>query len=167
MNAPYWFPVLTLISGLAGGYLADYMRDGRAAKRDRATARDDFQRETLIELQDWLAKLARATGRLHYLDIMEHHESGKWGRHQVPEGDSTALHEAIVNVNRYRTRILDEAIRQASKEFVAKCVDASIGAGHGDDDEAVRSSAVQAFHEMAPMNERLGDMIGTRLRDLS
>ena len=58
-GAPYWFPVATLIVGAVVGYLADYLREGRAAGRQLEAARRAFERETLLELQDRLTDMAR------------------------------------------------------------------------------------------------------------
>jgi hypothetical protein len=105
---------VSLIVGLLGGYLADALRDSRAAAREEAAAerarsreRAAFDRETLIELQDWLAKLMRAMGAMHHHDYMEYRKSGRWGRDPVGEDLNTGFHEATVNVHRYRVRAAD------------------------------------------------------------
>jgi hypothetical protein len=63
-EAPYWFPVVTLVAGAVLGYLADFLRETKADSRQRKQARRDFDRQTLIDFQDALANLARATGRV-------------------------------------------------------------------------------------------------------
>lgn len=115
-------PVVTLIIGAAAGYLADARRDVRLASREAVAAqlvaereekatdrardreRDAFQRETLLELQDWLGKLARAAGAIYALDAQQMIETGRWGRDPTSEQWSDASREAVANVQRYRRK---------------------------------------------------------------
>jgi type II secretory pathway pseudopilin PulG len=74
-------PVVTLIIGAALTMLAENLRDSRQVRRERM-AREEmaaetrreahaaFQRDTLIALQDALARYVRATGAVNYEDEM-------------------------------------------------------------------------------------------------
>jgi hypothetical protein len=165
--APYWFPVLTLILGAVAGYLAEEMRENRADRRAREKARRDFERDTLLDLQEWLAKLARATGAIHHQAEMEYREKGTWARDMLGEELNLADHEAIVNVQRLRVRVNDEAIRDTTKEFVSNCVAAGWGAAYGEDDRIARARANEAFASVLKMNDELHEAIGARIRALS
>jgi hypothetical protein len=172
--APWWVPVVSLIVGLLGGYLADALRDSRAAAREEAAAerarereRAAFERETLIALQDWLAKLARAAGAMHHVDYVRFHESGRWGRDAVGEELNTGLHEAIVNVQRYRVRAADAAVRDTVEHVVKLTVASTQGAAHGEDDRQAYARADAALREAMPVHARAQELIGERLRELA
>ncbi len=169
--APWWVPVVSLVVGLVGGYLADALRDSRAAAREVAAAeraqqreRAAFQRETLIELQDWLAKLVRASGAMHHHDYMRFHESGRWGRDPLGEELNTASHEATVNVNRYRVRVDSEDVRIAVARVASLAHDANRGAAYGEDDREAYARAKAAFDAAVPAYEQVQELIGERLR---
>jgi hypothetical protein len=124
-----------------------------------------YQRETLIELQDWLAKLARASGAIHHHDVMNYRQSGKWGRELLGETLNSQLHEALVNVNRYRVRVLDDQIRQAADQFVGLSVEVPISGAS--DQHAHNAQIGEANAErLARVTIDLNELIGERLRRL-
>jgi hypothetical protein len=182
---PYWFPVVTLLLGAVGGYLADALRDKRAtrreaaaaeradrrewatAQRQRDVARDAFQRETLIELQDWLGKLGRATGASMHHDEMEFRSSGQWGRSLLGEEWNRAHHEALVNVNRLRVRVLDDDVRQVVQEFSSVCVDVLLGSPADMSDDEGRMRAMHAMDRVTALTPGMHELIGERLRQLA
>jgi hypothetical protein len=170
--APWWVPVVSLVVGLLGGYLADALRDSRAAAREeaaaeRARARElaAFQRETLIELQDWLARLMRAMGAMHHVDYLNFRESGRWGRDAVGEEWNIGFHEATVNVHRYRVRAADADVQEAADYVVKLAVAATQGAAHGEDDRQAYARAAAALDEAGTFYERMQELIGKRLRE--
>jgi len=68
-----WFPVVTLILGFAIGFISDWIKNRRESDREREARREarrerlsdqrrNFQRETLLALQEAVQDLARATG---------------------------------------------------------------------------------------------------------
>lgn len=172
--APYSFPVVTLVLGAAGGYLADALRDSRAAAREavaidraRQRERDAFQRETLIELQDWLAKLGRATGAIHHHDQMEHHRTQMWARTPVGEEWNLGYREAQVNVNRLRVRVLDDDVRRVVREFSSASVDLILRKVAGLTNDEARTRATHAFDRATSLNEPMQELIGDRLSELA
>jgi hypothetical protein len=164
-NAPYWFPVVTLALGAIGGFLADFLREGRAADREREAARHAFQRESLIALQDWLAKLSRATGAIHAADEMHFRQTGEWGRQQLGEELNLAFHEAVTNVQRFRVRVLDDAIRKESADFVAACTAAAVGAMRDELDNAARARGQREFERLPKVSMELNEKLGAALRE--
>ncbi len=60
-------------------------REARAAARETAHTdrRDDFQRGTLLELQDALLDFTRLSFELHQEDRSNFKSSGKWGGDQL------------------------------------------------------------------------------------
>ncbi|MDI6835818.1 MAG: hypothetical protein QMD99_08900 [Rhizobiaceae bacterium] len=74
-----WFPVVTLIIGSVLKGLYDLMADQRVERREKAARlemrhdaqmlrKTEFQRKTILELQEEVAKLARATGQMNHAD---------------------------------------------------------------------------------------------------
>jgi hypothetical protein len=173
--------VATVTSGLGGslgGYLLagrnDEARDIRAEQREersRAAAlaerlqeqRHDWQREVLLELQDELQRLARATGRILHQDLMTVRETGRVT--QLPEGlggdDSLA---ATVAVQKLRERVLAADLRALVGDFVGYCAFATTGylADHKDDppDELeafIRNRETEMGFRYAGLMQQLGE----------
>jgi hypothetical protein len=134
----------TVVSGL-GGSLGGYLfaarneeaRDNRAADREekeRADAlaerlqeqRHERQRQVLLDLQDGLQQLARATGKVLRQDLSTVREKG--GLFLLPEGlggdDSLA---ATVAVQKLAARILSAQLRSLVTDFVSYCTYATTG----------------------------------------
>src|SRR5438477_6954523 len=79
MPTEVWLPLATLFVGYGLSLLTEWVRDSRARARDtetrrvtrdelRGDRRDDFQRETLLRLQDALFDLSRSVGAIHVED---------------------------------------------------------------------------------------------------
>lgn len=120
----------TVANGLGGYWLA---RRNDAANRAAALAerlqdrRHEWQRQVLLELQDELQKLARATWKILMQDLQAVREKG---RVSLPPGglgseDSLA---ATVAVQRLRSRVLAEDLRALVGDFVNFCGFANTGA---------------------------------------
>jgi uncharacterized membrane protein len=133
ITATGWFPVLTLLLGFAASWISEWFRDDRTSKREREAReaarqaqlferRANFQRETLLNLQDAVAKLARTTGRMHHLDSMNHRSTGKWGGFLFPENLDDDAHQANVAVMLLTSRVRDEYIREVAETFRALSV---------------------------------------------
>lgn len=171
--APYWFPVVTLVLGAAGGYLADAMRDSRAAARDREAAerareqaRDAFQRETLIELQDWVATLGRATAGLHREMALNLRHSGGFARSEASEWEGP-MRDAGSNVLRFCVRVLDDETRALAEEFSHQAMLATMGPIDSEDDNMAALRASAAWERLPDVGPRLNDRIGELLRSLA
>lgn len=165
-EVPYWFPVATLVVGAIAGYLADYLRDSRAAARQGRERRGAFQRETLIELQDWVAKLARAAQQILHHDELEFRRSGQWGRTPVADAVDEAFRNATMNVNRYRVRVLDDDIRDAADEFTRLTAELSLSSPGQGSEDAARAAAVVGRERLPVAFQLLNDRIGVQLREL-
>src|SRR4051794_25780939 len=86
-----WFPVITLIIGAILKGIFDLVADYRRAHREREARREhrdeaisfrraEFQRTTLLELQENVAILMRFAAQAHHHDVMAYRQSGKWQR---------------------------------------------------------------------------------------
>lgn len=126
-------PITTLLGGLGGYWLAgrnEEARDQRAALRETAVRREalaerleedrhTFQRDTLLELQDELQRLARVTAKINFQDRETLIERGQLYR--LPDGLNDEAFQITVAVQRLRARVLDGELRQRIADFIDVC----------------------------------------------
>jgi hypothetical protein len=85
----YWLPLITAFGGLVSGVILEWLRDKRtygrereareAARRDaRTQKRNEFQRQTLLDLQDSVMKLMQTTAAAHQSDMTQYGKNGIW-----------------------------------------------------------------------------------------
>jgi hypothetical protein len=164
-----WLPLLSALGGYLTGAITEYLRDRRARQREReardatrqlqlSERRSDFQRETLLNLQDAVQDLARATGRMHHLDEMEFRRTGRWGGNLFPEDLDSAAHEAGVKTLKYMVRVRDDSIRVLMKEFRDHANEATLSTS--------REKSIQEMQEAIAVSESLHERIGLILRKL-
>jgi hypothetical protein len=175
-------PVTAMLSGL-GGALGGYWlagrneeaRDVRASQREETARRaalterledqrHDIQRETLLELQDELQKLARATVQILHFD---RNNLGLRAAGTVTLPDELDDGFSTLSVNRLKTRVLDRQLRDAIDAFTAICSrDAAIPRG-GEHFSGYDLKAAIA-QQLVELNERftqLNEQVGERIRD--
>lgn len=110
-----WFPVMTLFLGALAKGIGDWLLESRKARTDREARREtreesvrakviEFQRTTLLELQEAAQALARATGRSQHEDRMAFRQSGAWGKNQYSEGANQSSLDANISLTRLRVR---------------------------------------------------------------
>jgi hypothetical protein len=164
--------VTTLLNGLGGYWLSgrhDEARDIRTLKREqtaRKADRDDrlqeqrheWQRQTLLDLQDELQKLARATGKILHHDLMTVREKG--GVFQIGDAALSDQHlAATVGVQKLRARILADGLRALVGDFVNFC-----GYANG---EAVAVHKNDPPEELEALINNLTAGMGRRYDDLT
>jgi hypothetical protein len=102
----YWLPLVTAFGGLISGLILEWLRDKRsytreqtarnAARRDaQIERRNDFQRRTLLHLQDAVQASIRNTSQMHHWDTMSKREGEAW--HSRPYPDD--LNEKVLLAN--------------------------------------------------------------------
>jgi hypothetical protein len=152
MDAASWSaivgPITTLLGGVGGYWLAgrnDDARDRRASLREAEARRaalaerleedrHTFQRETLLELQDQLQRLARITTRIIMQDQKTLKELGQL--YLLPDGLSDEEFTIFTAIQRLWVRILDPDLRQGVGDFVNVCSRASMLGPVQDKDQA-------------------------------
>ena len=104
-------PAVALAVGFIGALLVDFVRDGAAVRRDRKRRLADLQRQSLVDLQDALAQLARASSSLAAARRRRQADRGDW----LPAEDFIvhyeALAEARLPVVTLMSRLEDIALR--------------------------------------------------------
>jgi hypothetical protein len=84
-------PAVALAVGFIGAMLTEYVRDASAVRRGRKRRLADLQRQSLIDLQDALAQLARASSSLASARRRRHAERNDW----LPAEEFIVHHEAL------------------------------------------------------------------------
>ena len=104
-------PAIALALGFIGAMLTEYLRDGTAVRKERKRRLADLQRQSLIDLQDALAQLARASNSLATARRRRKADRDDW----LPAEDflvhQEALTEARIPVVILASRLDDVALR--------------------------------------------------------
>lgn len=127
-DANQWFPLVAVAFGFAGALVTEVLRDWRATRREdrrraverdriREDARDAFQRETLLELQEMVQRHLRANGAIHHHDVIESRRSGTWGRSRIPAELNDEDFETGTRLILLSSRVLDDETRTAVEQF--------------------------------------------------
>lgn len=104
------------VLALAGGASTELLRSRQSQAKDRQQRkqlRDDFQRQTLIDLQDALQNYVRGIGAAVHFDHMTDREHGK--QFLLPEDLSDRIHEAQVLTMKLATRAVDDQGETATR----------------------------------------------------
>lgn len=169
IESKVWFPVVTLIVGGALKWVGDLVAHHRTFAREREARQEqrrdaarirqiDFQRGTLLELQDFCQQLARHTGRIHFEDSMAYRETGRWGASSVSTEANEGTGACQAGISKLRGRVRNDVIRQLVHNFSSACA-AVVTA-----DAKSRSDAV--FDQMGKLLDELNQAIGSVLRTL-
>lgn len=161
-----WFPVVTLLIGFGTKWIADFAQHRWNARREREARleqrRDllrqraaDFQRETLLALQDSSAKLVRATGKSHHQDVLAARAGGAWGRQQLVDNVSDEFFQAQVATSTLRVRVRDDQVRNLALAVSDHCIAATMST---DQRAAERTLLVMSDASIA-LNERIGELL--------
>ena len=164
-----WFPVVTTLAGFIAGALTEWFRDWHATRREhqarKAKRTDDlfdrqveFQRQTLLDLQEAIAQLGRATGAIHHQDDMAFRRTGRWERRPVGEDLSEEHRKAVIRTSMLCVRARDDEVRKLVDQLRTECTHALM-AGGPEEAGQVMASAMKVF-------ERANDRIGAVLRQL-
>jgi hypothetical protein len=107
------------VLALAGGASTELLRNRQSQAKDRQQRkqlRDDFQRQTLIDLQDALQSYVRGIGAAVHFDHMTDREHGK--QFLLPDDLSDRIHEAQVLTMKLATRAVDDQTRAWISEVI-------------------------------------------------
>lgn len=161
-----WFPVMTLLIGYLAGFLSEWFRDRRTTIRERearqamrttviADRRAEFQRQALLELQDAVSQLARATGVIHHQDTMAYKSSGKWGQNRLINNWDEEFRKAQVRTTILAARVRDDVVRGLVERFRNDCTDVIVATTQPDSDNYLMKS----FDTNNALQERVGIVI--------
>jgi hypothetical protein len=134
-----WTGLAGVVIGYAGTLWGEARRDRRAADREREARREDrdddrarreaeradarqvlreqFQRETLLQLQEAVQQVARSAGHMHHFDVVASRSTGQWGKNLYPEDVSDHDLEVTVRLLILTARVQDDQLRALLEEF--------------------------------------------------
>lgn len=174
-----WFPgALSVLLGFAAKSVSDWLQDKRAYQRDRETRdvlrrdqlaerRAEFQRQTLLELQEVLQDLARAVGASHHQDEMQFKETGRWQRHLIRSEIDDQFFQANRRALVLTVRVRDESLRESLKRFrdFTSQIESGIRGRNDEDDASARRASTTALLGamglLPPIQERIGELLRT------
>ena len=163
-----WITAGSTLAGVLFGLFGQFFTSLATVRRERETRKEErrdaaklrqneFQRETLLALQEAVNGLRRDSGDIDLALNLEKLRTGKWNDHHPLKLINRAEHHYYL-VAQYSARVLDEAIRSASLEFQRAFYSFLVAKS-----EASASIAIQLFRKQ---QTRMHDLIGERLRAL-
>jgi hypothetical protein len=164
-----WFPVLTLLLGYFIKVLSDWLQHRHTLEREREaraeTRRDqlserrvEFQRQTLVDLQEAVMDVARTTGAAHHQDEMAYRKSGRWQRQLLGADLDEKLFLAMRRSSMLSVRVRDDALRDLIDKFRTQASQTIVGIS--------RDHSNSAFMKMTELFEQVQGRIGGILRTL-
>ena len=118
-NVPWLAPTLTAFGGFVFGVLAEWLRDARAYSRERetkATARNearidrrrDFQRQSLLDLQDAICEMVAGVRQVYVEEVAQMLGGREWSKVAASAETSTKAMNSRDRVIKLRARIRDD-----------------------------------------------------------
>lgn len=162
-------PVVTFLAGFGAKWLLELEQHRRLTAREREARREarktvleqrraDFQRQTLIELQEICATLLRKTGQAHHCDEMALKKTGEWQKAFLPDEVDEEFNQAQRRALVLLVRVRDTEVRRLAQDLKSLCADVVQSQGL----DASRRAALQMLTAYEELNQR----IGVALRDL-
>jgi hypothetical protein len=167
--AATWFPVFTLILGAVLKGVFDALSDRRTSRRElaarvdqrkdaRHVRRTEFQRTTLLELQDAILRLGRMLGAAHYQTVISTREGHTWGKAQLTDEVNTGYTDALNVTSKLRARTADAEARGLIQLFQNECTSVVFAGSE--------AAAVAGMRRLAKVQDDLHDRVGVLLRAL-
>jgi hypothetical protein len=168
-SAVGWFSFLTLFIGYGAKSFEDWVRNRREIAKDRETRqatrhdqrvanRVTFQRDTLLQLQEAVQRLARATGRTNHLDEMAYRKTNEWAKEQLPEDLNEGWFVASTQTALLASRVRDDAVQQLVENFRTASTHATLAETPAD--------ARRQMQVLMDINSELHGRIGKLIRTI-
>ncbi|MEG3148409.1 hypothetical protein U1769_00830 [Sphingomonas sp. ZT3P38] len=159
----------TTISVITGGVLtmlAAWLADRRLTERDRerrreeqrerlATRRTDFQRQTLLALQEASQKLLRNTGASLHQDVVAHRTTGKWQRQRLPDDLSNDHLRLITETMLLASRVRDDEVRALADRLRSQTAVVGISSGESE----AQNRMMAAADTQGALIQRIGEIV--------
>lgn len=161
MEAAVWGLIGTLVGALTSictTWLSSRTSYGIHREKqadERAERAKDFQRETLLTLQEAIHDVLRLGARAHIKDVAQYKKTGDWAGARQSEEVSEGLRLARRTVAILVERVADESLRSAVKSFM----NISVADIHACTREEAEMSQQLLFKEMTPLFEKIGSVL--------
>jgi hypothetical protein len=150
--------ILSGALGLLGGVLIEHLRTrgDRAARTEaRQDERDDFQRQTLLELQEAIARYGRLVGQLHHHDTMAFKQTGDWAKTRLGADLDEDFRSAQVQLRLLAERVRDDELRPLVYGFSNRGVLVGMATSQGQATERMDDWMAS----MIKLQDRLGSVL--------
>ena len=125
-------PLLGVLVGALSALFGSYLQHSWTTKREAISRSEnrnaelklrqiEFQHDTLIELQDTVAKLTRATGKAFHQDTVNFSKIGVWQKELLGDDVSTEHNLLSTRCTVLASRLQDGVIREQTQKFVDGC----------------------------------------------
>lgn len=148
----WWATTLSVLAGgvlsMSSGWLTDRRLTARERERRREERREritdrrnDFQRETLLRLQDISQKLLRNTGASLHQDILANRTTGKWQKQQLPNGLSNDQLRLNTETMLLASRVRDDQVRNLADRLRSETACVGLSANEGEAESRMMAAA--------------------------
>ncbi len=151
-------PMATFLLGQLSLILMEWFRIRQVRNQRRGDARDDFQRQTLLELQDTLDQLARDAAMVIVLWEQGLQRPGQRSDDHDDHSHAQDLLQAILHLPTLAERVQDQAVRRLVGQLDVTLREV-IGSGRAKD-------TAEAMSRVQDLRQRANERIGTLLRSL-
>jgi hypothetical protein len=178
-TAVSWFSgAFLVLLGFGTKFVSDWFQAKRTLQRERETRdalrcdqlaerRATFQRQTLLELQEAVQDLVRATGAAHVQDERMFRETGRWQRQPLGEEINQQIFLANRSVLLLTVRVRDQALRDVVSRFrsLSNQTESLNNLRSNASDSELRSASFAALQNattlIAQIHERIGELLRT------
>jgi hypothetical protein len=164
-----WFPVFMLLLGSIIALAIGAIDNRRILRRDREAREDarrdklleqrnEFQRDCLVQLQEAMFELTRATTLMHFHDMRNYATTGSWQTQMYPEDIDERERALNGRTAMLVVRVRDDLVRklvQQIKDIAAQATTFSTSK-----DEA-QLQMRQLHEKQVEMNQRIGELLRT------
>jgi hypothetical protein len=179
-TAVSWFSgAFLVLLGFGTKFVSDWFQDKRTLQHERETRdalrrdqlaerRANFQRQTLLELQEAVQDLIRATGAAHVQDERAFKETGRWQREKLGEEINQQIFLANRSVLLLTVRVRDKALRDAINRFrsLSNQTESFTNLRSDASDSELRNASTAAMQNATTLIEQIHERIGELLRTL-
>lgn len=160
MGFEFWAPVGAFLGGQIALIVVEWARHRLARKQRRQDARDDFQRQSLIELQEALYRLVRAlSNAIHeYKQLRANKPLPTWPVEEDPRIIGAGVHARI---DALAVRVDDEVVRRLVQEYLDKHAELSL-----ESEDASLERFESQLKELRNVQKRANRRIGRLLQQL-
>lgn len=169
LTSSTWFPVVTLVAGLALKALFDWLSESRKDAIERRIRvekrketllmqRIESQRKLLPELQEAISELMRCAGRVNLSDIESYRNCGEWGKALLPSDLNEASRDAFRSVTLYSVRVQSGELRDLVSGLSSICTQITLASSERESNNLLSDAS---FKYVA-----VNELIGASLRGL-
>ena len=164
-----WFPVVTLLAGTAIGGVLEALRDNRAGRREKLARvelraetdrlrRLEFQKATLLELQDHYTIAVRQIGQIHHHQMKAFYQAlqqDSWGASPLPSALDSGVLSTMQQVGKLRVRVADESLRRMLSELNSIYADICLAKS----EQQSQTLIMRMPNLVEGLNDRMGELL--------